>query len=174
MKLKLLASASLFALGMAASLSATAADPVKEITLQGIITNSTCTMTVNGGKSVINVGVFKTEEFAGKTNTKVGSVDMPITLANCSDGEKGNLVVQGITSVANNSKNIFVDNDANTVGFMIAQNDDTTIIPNNTGVALNTASKAGEYTFKVGMASTTESPKGGTYSAPILVAYIVE
>ncbi|WP_235845446.1 hypothetical protein [Morganella psychrotolerans] len=46
----------------AASLNAVAA-PSSEVTLQGILTDTTCDVTINGGKSVLNVGVF---------NTKVG------------------------------------------------------------------------------------------------------
>ncbi|EBK2160706.1 type 1 fimbrial protein, partial [Salmonella enterica subsp. enterica serovar Enteritidis] len=32
---------------------------------------------------------------------------------------------------------------------------------------------AAQYTFKVGMATATDAPAAGSYSAPILVSYIV-
>lgn len=149
------------------------ADASSEVTLQGIITNTTCDVTINGGKSVLNVGVFKSSDFTA--NTKTGSVDMPVTLTNCTPEETGELIVQGLTTVANNDQNIFVSNDADTVGFMIAQNDDTTILKNGQGaqVAIPESESSASYTFKVGMASTSLTPKAGAYSAPILVAYVV-
>lgn len=154
-----------------ASLNAMA-DASQEITLQGIITSTTCDVTVNGGKSVLNVGAFKSVDFVA--NQKLGSVTMPVALTNCSADEEGQLVVQGLTSVKNNDKNLFVENDANTVGFMIADaNGD--IITNNQEVSVD--AKVGEttnYDFTVGMASTTLTPEPGVYSAPILVAYVVE
>ncbi|HHQ2585818.1 MULTISPECIES: fimbrial protein [unclassified Providencia] len=149
------------------------ADASAEVTLQGIITNTTCDVTINGGKSVLNVGVFKSSEFTA--NNKVGSVDMPVTLTNCTPEETGELIVQGLTTVANNDQNIFVGNDADTVGFMVAQADNTTILKNGQGAQVTIAEDetSASYTFKVGMASTSLSPKAGAYSAPILVAYVV-
>lgn len=149
------------------------ADASAEVTLQGIITNTTCDVTVNGGKSVLNLGVFKASQF--EANTKLGSVDMPVTLTNCTEAETGDLIVQGMTSIKNNEQNIFVNNDANTVGFMITTNDGATTLKNGEGAVVEVEEDAtgAEYTFKVGMASTTALPKAGAYSAPILVAYIV-
>lgn len=170
---KFVLATTLFAGMSVISLSANAIGASAEVTLQGIITNTTCDVTVNGGKSVLNVGVFKSSEFT--RNTKVGSIDMPVTLTNCSAAETGNLIIQGITSVTNNDKNLFVANDADTVGFMVAQSDDTTILSSSQGTQLSVAADAtsAEYTFKVGMATTDDVPKAGSYSAPILVAYVV-
>ncbi|MBP6120835.1 MULTISPECIES: fimbrial protein [Providencia] len=159
----------------AMSLNASAAAS-QDVTLQGIITNTTCDVTVNGGKSVLNVGVFKSAAFTA-VNQKVGSVDMPVTLTNCpTDVESGDLIIQGLTSVKNNDKNIFVSNDTDTVGFMIALSDDTTLVKNGEGPVVAVAKDKTEasYNFKVGMASTTVTPVAGSYSAPILVAYVVE
>ncbi|EKT62040.1 fimbrial protein [Providencia burhodogranariea] len=149
------------------------ADASAEVTLQGIITNTTCDVTVNGGKSVLNVGVFKASQF--EANTKLGSVNMPVTLTNCSEIESGDLIIQGMTSTKNNDQNIFVSNDANTVGFMVAADNDTTILKNGQGaeIKIEEDQTSAEYNFKVGMASTTDLPKAGSYTAPILVAYIV-
>lgn len=152
------------------------ADPSAEVTLQGIITNTTCNVTVNGGKSVLNIGVFKSSEFIA--DQKLGSVDMPVTLTNCpaEEAETGDLIIQGLTSVKNNEQNIFVSNDTDTVGFMIAQSDNTTIVKNGGGAVVDVAKDetSATYNFKVGMASTKSAPAAGSYSAPILVAYIVE
>lgn len=174
MNIKIMTTATLLALGLSSSMVANAA-PTGDLTLQGTITKSTCNIVVNGGKSVLNAGVFKSESFTDVVNKKVGSVDMSVALNGCAAGEDGKLVIQGLTSVKNNDQNIFVDNDANTVGFMISQSNGTTIVKNGEGVAIKLADEAtaAEYTFKVGMASTTVAPQGGTYSAPILVAYIV-
>ncbi|HEQ1858965.1 TPA: type 1 fimbrial protein [Providencia alcalifaciens] len=152
---------------------ANAAEPSAEVTLQGVITNSNCVLTVNGGKSVLNIGVFKSSEFTA--NTKVGSINMPVTLTDCSPDETGDLIIQGITSIANNDKNIFVNSDTDTVGFMIAKSDDTTILSANEGtpVAIATDATSSDYSFKVGMATTDMQPAAGAYSAPVLVAYIV-
>jgi len=162
----LLASVSVFSMNASADASA-------EVTLQGIITNTTCNVTVNGGKSVLNVGVFKANQFTA--NQKVGSVNMPVTLTNCTAAEKGDLIIQGLTSVANNDQNIFVSNDTDTVGFMIAENNDTAIVKNGQGpqVSVEEDQTGANYSFKVGMASATAAPVPGSYSAPVLVAYIV-
>jgi len=168
---KIALAAAVFATVSGMSVSANAA-PSAEVTLQGIITNSTCDVTINGGKSVLNVGVFKSADF--QANEKLGSTPMPVSLTNCAADETGNLIVQGLTSVGNNDKNIFVNDDANTVGFMIADADGD-IIAN--GQEIPADAKAGEATnviFNVGMASTASEPTPGVYSAPILVAYIVE
>lgn len=154
------------------SLNANAAASA-EVTLQGVITNTACNVTVNGGKSVLNVGVFKSSSFTANTISSA-KVDMPITLTECDVAEEqGDLIVQGLTSIANNEQNLFVGNDSDTVGFMI-ENAAGDIVKNGTGSALTVAADKTDanYTFKVGMASTSASPKAGTYSAPVLVAYI--
>lgn len=152
------------------------ADASAEVTLQGIITNTTCTVTVNGGKSVLNLGVQKAADF--EANKMLGSVEMPVTLSDCSadDGETGQLIIQGLTSVKNNDKNLFVSDDNNSVGFMITPANSTTPIKNGEGaeLAVTQGETGANYSFKVGMASTTASPTTGSYSAPILVAYIVQ
>nr|WP_314266668.1 type 1 fimbrial protein [uncultured Moellerella sp.] len=151
------------------SMTAIAA-PSAEVTLQGTLTNTTCDVTINGGKSVLNVGVFKTADFTANTITN-NVVEMPVTLTNCDEPETGNLVVQGITSVGNNEQNIFVSDDTQTVGFMIQTADKAKTLTNGQGIEV--ASDDGTYNFNIGMASTKAAPDAGTYSAPILISYIV-
>ena len=57
---------------------------------------------------------------------------------------------------------------------MVALDDDTTIVKNGQGatVTLEPAETSGNYSFNVGMATATAAT-AGSYSAPILVAYIV-
>lgn len=172
MSLKKIALATtVFATVSSMSLNANAA-PSAEVTLQGVITSSTCDVTINGGKSVLNVGVFKSADFVA--NKMQGSTPLPVTLTNCADKEAGNLIIQGITSVANNDKNIFVNDDANTVGFMIADGSSTPIANGQEIAAEVEQGVAKHFNFTVGMASTAAAPAAGSYSAPILVAYIVE
>lgn len=144
-----------------------------EVTLQGVVTNTTCKVTVNGGKSVLDVGIFKSDSFT--PNTMIGKVPMPVTLTDCGDTAAGQLIIQGLTSTGNNDKNIFVSTDNETVGFMIEDEEPKTVV-NGTGPTLSIfddESVVNTYTFKVGMASTTANPTAGSYSAPILVAYVV-
>ena len=179
MAFKKLALTTLFAGASCVSLNAMAA-PSAEVTLQGILTNTTCDVTINGGKSVLNVGVLKTSVGAGSDFTAVNAmssttVDMPVTLVGCAEGEEGNLIIQGITSVGNNQQDIFVATDSQTVGFMI-EDEANKRITNGSGtkVEIGAGETAAQYTFKVGMATTTATPKADSYSAPILVAYIVD
>ncbi|WPA91770.1 type 1 fimbrial protein [Providencia zhijiangensis] len=172
-------STALFMSLSALSLNAMAA-PSAEVTLQGILTNTTCDVTINGGKSVLNVGVLKTSvgendsDFAAVNAMSSTTVDMPVTLTGCTKEEEGNLIIQGITSVGNNQQDIFVATDSQTVGFMI-EDEAGKRITNGSGtkVEIGAGETAAQYTFKVGMATTTDSPKANSYSAPILVAYIV-
>ncbi|EKT60163.1 fimbrial protein [Providencia sneebia] len=157
----------------AASLNANANNASAEVTLQGVITATTCDVTVNGGKSVLNVGTYPSASFVA--NQKLGSVNMPVTLTGCDAAEeKGSLIVQGLTSIANNNQNIFVSKDSDKVGFMVALANDT-VIKSGEGAPVTVATDAtgANYSFKVGMGSTTGTPEPGAYSAPILVAYIV-
>ncbi|MBS0926250.1 type 1 fimbrial protein [Providencia sp. JGM181] len=179
MAFKKLALTTLFAGISCVSLSAMAA-PSAEVTLQGILTNTTCDVTINGGKSVLNVGVLKTSVGAGSDFTAVNAmssttVDMPVTLVGCTKGENGNLIIQGITSVGNNERNLFVSDDSKTVGFMI-ENEANKTVTNGEKIAFGIGAENtdAQYTFKVGMATTTDAPEAGSYSAPILVAYIVD
>ncbi|CAI1547421.1 fimbrial protein [Serratia fonticola] len=153
------------------SMNANAA-PSAEVTLQGTITNTTCDVTINGGKSTLNIGVFKTNQFTS-ANTQIGSVPMNVTLSNCAADESGNLIVQGITSVANNDKNLFVNADADTVGFMIKDAAAIQVTANNGPTVDVEDGIVSEYAFQVGMGSSTTAPVAGAYSAPIVVAYIV-
>ncbi|WP_413492875.1 fimbrial protein [Morganella psychrotolerans] len=166
--------------GMSAvSLNAVAA-PSSEVTLQGILTDTTCDVTINGGKSVLNVGVFNTKvggpdaSFTAANAITNQQVDMPVTLTGCAKGENGELIVQGVTSTGNNEQNVFVAQDTQTTGFMI-QDTNGQSLTNGKGaiVALDAEETSGQYTFKVGMATTNSTPVAGAYSAPILVAYIV-
>lgn len=179
LKTKLL-SVVLFA-GMSATSINVLAAPSAEVTLQGILTDTTCDVTINGGKSVLNVGVFNTK--VGGPNagfTAVNAItekktDMPVTLTGCTKGESGDLIIQGITSVGNNEQNVFVAQDNQTVGFKI-EDSNGDIVTNGKGpqVALAAEETSTQYTFKVGMATTNDTPAAGSYSAPILVAYIVD
>lgn len=173
-------SAALFMSLSASSLNAMAA-PSAEVTLQGILTNTTCDVTINGGKSVLNVGVLKTSvgeadsDFAAVNAMSSTTVEMPVTLVGCTKGENGNLIIQGITSVGNNERNLFVSDDSKTVGFMI-ENEANKTVTNGEKIAFDIGAENtdAQYTFKVGMATTTDAPEAGSYSAPILVAYIVD
>lgn len=180
MSFKKLALTALFAGVSCVSLNAMAA-PSAEVTLQGILTNTTCEVTINGGKSVLNVGVLKTSvgetdsDFSAVNAMSSKTVDMPVTLTGCAEGEEGNLIIQGITSVGNNQNDIFVAADSQTVGFMIEDEDNNRITNGNgANVKIGTGKTAAQYKFKVGMATTTNTPKADSYSAPILVAYIVD
>ncbi|MFC0226305.1 fimbrial protein [Serratia aquatilis] len=153
------------------SLNASAA-PSAEVTLQGIITSTTCDVTVNGGKSTLNVGEFKSSDFT-TANTQVGSVPLKVTLSNCAADETGNLIIQGVTSTANNDKNLFVNADADTVGFMIKNAGNGQVAANANNPVVGALDSPTDYLFSVGMGSTATSPAAGAYSAPIVVAYIV-
>lgn len=179
MAFKKLALTTFFAGISCVSLNAMAAHSA-EVILQGILTNTTCNVTINGGKSVLNVPVLSTSTsdaekgFSGVNTISKITVPMPVTLTGCTKGEEGDLIIQGITSVGNNQQNIFVATDSQTVGFII-QDKDFNDIANGKGVQVTVdgEKKAEQYVFNVGMATTTEMPKPGSYSAPILVSYIV-
>lgn len=161
------------ALMLAGVASTAIAAPSAEVTLQGIITDTTCNVTVNGGKSTLNVGVFRTTDFA-VANSQVGSVPLSVELTDCTAAENGNLMILGETSTKNNDKNLFVNNYADKVGFMIKDSAGaqvTTSSQVNVPVAINTPVN---YSFAVGMGSVDSSPEAGVYSAPIIVAYIVQ
>lgn len=175
-----LLSSALFAGISITSLNAMAA-PSAEVTLQGILTNTTCDVTINGGKSVLNVGVFNTKvsgadaSFSAVNAITANTVDMPVTLVGCADGENGQLIIQGITSVANNEQNLFVAEDSQNVGFMIEDAANATITNGKgTTVDIGAGNTEAQYTFKVGMATATATPAAGSYSAPVLVSYIVD
>lgn len=111
-KTKLL-SAALIA-GLSATSMNVLAAPSAEVTLQGILTDTTCDVTINGGKSVLNVGVFNTKVggpdagFTAANAITTQQADMPVTLTGCAKGEAGDLIIQGITSVGNNEQSVFV------------------------------------------------------------------
>lgn len=70
---------------------------------------------------------------------------------------------------------MFVAQDTQTVGFMIQDSSGKTVTNGKgTAVALDAEETSAQYTFKVGMATTNATPAAGSYSAPILVAYIVD
>ncbi|WP_155522478.1 fimbrial protein [Serratia microhaemolytica] len=146
------------------------AAPYAEVLLYGVITNSTCDVVANKGQATLNVGVFKTKEFAVDTQT-ARTVALPVELTNCAGDEVGELIIQGQAS--GNNENLFVSKADNTVGFMIKGNANQQVQVGK-GVTVP-VSKSGpnKYEFRVGMGSTTASPKTGNYSVPITVAYIV-
>jgi|GEM_PF-1135816 len=156
------------------------AAPSAEVTLQSILTNSTCDVSINGGKSVLNVGVFNTKvggtdaSFTAPNTVTTQQVNMPVTLTGCAKAEKGELIIQGITSVKNNEQNLFVAQDNQSTGFMIQDSKGKTISNGNGAeVSLGDEATNAAYTFKVGMGTTSTTPEVGSYSAPILVSYIV-
>ncbi|MTC48278.1 fimbrial protein [Providencia alcalifaciens] len=158
------------ALFACASLNANAA-ATADVTLEGVITATTCDVSVNGDQATLDVGIYRSVDFTA--NAQLGNVVMPVVLSNCSADETGELLINGITSTGNASQNIFVSNEAETVGFMIADESSVTVA-NGMGPVVNvTAVDGGTYDFTVGMASTTLLPAAGPYSAPITVAYIV-
>lgn len=167
---KQLALALLFAGIGGISLGSNAA-PSGEVTLQGVITNTTCDITINGGKSNLNVGVYKTSSFS--PNTQNGSVPLNVTLRNCGEEETtGNLVIQGITSTANNDKNLFVNSAEEKVGFMIKNSSGDQLSADAGQTVALTKGTPADYTYQVGMGSTAAAPVAGAYSAPIVVAFI--
>ncbi|QQN35151.1 type 1 fimbrial protein [Rahnella aceris] len=142
-----------------------------DVTLTGIITSTTCDVTVNNAKATLNVGVFKSGDFTA--NTQQGSVPLPVELTNC-ENESGALIIQGVTASANPGKQLFTAATEDTVGFMIKTSDNASQVAVDENVALDvTSAGANAYTFNVGMGSTTLTPAAGAYSAPITVAYIV-
>jgi len=160
----------------AASINAIAANG--EVTLQGVLTSTTCTINPNGGKSTLNVGTFNTKvgdagaSFTGINTISSQTVAMPVALTGCTAGEAGELVIQGTTSTGNAEQNVFVAESAQTVGFMI-EDAAGNVITEGVPLSVGAASTSASYTFNVGMATTTLTPAAGSYSAPILVAYIV-
>ncbi|WP_336193006.1 type 1 fimbrial protein [Providencia stuartii] len=149
------------------------ADAQATITLEGVITNTTCDVEVNGGQATLFVGVYKSSDF--EVNKQLGSVPMPVSLTNCTGAETGKLVVQGLTATGDTQNQIFVDDVTNTVGFMIKDANGTQA-SNLDGPELEIADgeTSAKYIFEVGMGSTTTSPTADAYSAPILVAYVTE
>lgn len=147
------------------------AAPSADVTLKGIITSTTCDVTVNNAKATLNLGVFKSGDFTA--NTQQGSVPLPVELTNCGN-ESGALVIQGVTASSNPGKQLFTAATEDTVGFMIKTSDNASQVAADDNVALDvTSAGANTYAFNVGMGSTTLAPAAGAYSAPITVAYIV-
>lgn len=142
-----------------------------DVTLEGVITATTCDITVNGGQSTLDVGIYRSADFIA--NTRLGDVSLPVELTNCSKDESGELIIKGVTSTGNANQNIFVGNDNNTVGFMIANAASETVTNGAGPVVAVKKDEGGSYNFVVGMASTTVNPAAGAYSAPIMVAYLV-
>lgn len=170
MSIKNVISVTLFAAITGASMMANAA-PSANVTLTGIITNTTCDVTVNNAQATLNVGVYKSGDFTA--NTQQGSVPLPVELTNCAD-ESGALIIQGTTASTNPSKQLFTAATGDTVGFMIKTSDNASQVAADEDVARDvTSAGSNSYTFNVGMGSTTLTPAAGAYSAPITVAYIV-
>lgn len=165
-------SAALFATALGFSAVANAA-PSANVTLQGIITLTTCDVTVNNGVATLDVGVFKSGQFA--VNTQLGAVTLPVALTNCTADETGNLIIQGVTATANPAGTLFTALATDTVGFMI-KNSVSAQIVEGTGPLVSVSAVAGglTYNFSVGMGSTTLNPQPGSYTVPITVAYIVD
>lgn len=162
----------LLIVGTAGACFSASAAPSAEVTLQGIVTNTTCDITVNGGKSTLNIGVQKASAFSA-ANTQVGSVPLNVTLSGCTVDETGSLIVQGVTSTANNDKNLFVSASTDTVGFMLRDAAGKQISTASKTSVSATKAAAVNYAFSVGMGSAKTTATAGSYSAPVVVAYIV-
>lgn len=164
-----------------ASISATSINAIAamgEVTLQGVLTSSTCTINTNGGKSTLNVGTFNTKvgeagaSFSGVNTITEQTVALPVALTGCTASEAGELIIQGTTSTGNAEQNVFVAESAQPVGFMI-EDSAGNVITEGVPLSIGAGNTTGSYIFNVGMATTTMTPEAGSYSAPILVAYIV-
>jgi len=149
-----------------------------EVTLQGVLTATTCTVNPNGGKSTLNVGTFNTKvggagaSFSAVNTITDQTVAMPVALTGCTAGEVGELIIQGTTSTGNAEQNVFVAENSQAVGFMI-EDAEGNVVTEGVPLTVAAASTSASYTFNVGMGTTTLTPEAGSYSAPILVAYIV-
>jgi type 1 fimbria pilin len=164
-----------------ASLSAVSINAISatgEVTLQGVLTATTCTVTPNSGKSTLNVGTFNTKvgevgaSFSAVNTITSQTVAMPVALTGCTAGEAGELIIQGTTSTGNAEQNVFVAENSQAVGFMI-EDAEGNVITEGVPLSIGAGNTAASYTFNVGMGTTTLTPEAGSYSAPILVAYLV-
>lgn len=162
-----------------------AGDNGASIVLQGVITNTTCALDVNGvnGGTTVDTKDHPVETFADNANNLTGSLfPMKITLKGClpdsAEAEAtvaGNLIVLGNVA-ANGNNNIFVGNSTDT-GFMVLKENGTTsadAVQNNTGVPVTVSKANTDYTFQVAMASTVPVPAVGAYTAPITVSFAAE
>lgn len=163
------------------SFSANAAN-TSTVTLSGIISAATCDIDVNGvsGGARVYTGVHTVADFNGNANTITGTpVPMKVTVKNCNPagaattGSTGMLYVSG-TTASNGNNNIFVGNDSNT-GFMILDKMSSPVV-NDAFVSMDLPADAttASYDFTVAMASTTETPGAGLYTAPVVIAYATE
>lgn len=162
---KTIVAAALFA---GVTMTANAADTA-DITLNGEIVLSTCDIELNNGAATLEVGTYKSQDFVA--NQQLGSVSLPVSLTNCTDGESGFLKVTGSTASANNE--IFTANDGDSVGFMMTYNSAPVVADQNTAAITVTGTDHQEE-FLVGMASETVDPAPGQYSAPVTVSYVVQ
>jgi len=152
-------------------LSATAGPNQQDITLTGAISAVSCEVVLNGGSSTLNVGTFAADAFA-VANKQVGSIPLYISLNGCSaesTEDTGALYVQGLT--ANGSQSLFVNNAANSVGFMLTDAASNPVV-NNQAIPLDVAEGSNSYQFTAGMGSLNATPANGSYSAPIVIAYV--
>lgn len=153
------------------AINANAAEGTTEVTLQGLITTTTCNVTANQGNSVLDVGIFKSAEFT--PNVQLGNTELVVNLADCPDTESGDLIITGVTAKNRAENDIFTSSVDGTVGFMI-QDSAGNQVANFVATPLDVEEGAATYTFKVGMASTTVTPVAGLYSAPINVTYVTK
>lgn len=149
-------------------MTANAADTA-DITLNGEIVLSTCDIELNNGAATLEVGTYKSKDFVA--NQQLGSVSLPVSLTDCTDGESGFLKVTGNTASSNNE--IFTPAQGDTVGFMMTYNGAPVVAGQNTA-AVSVSGTTHNEEFLVGMASEATNPAPGTYSAPITVSYVVQ
>jgi Protein of unknown function (DUF2574)./Fimbrial protein. len=173
---------SAFSLAVTSFSASAATSNTANVTLSGIISAATCGMEVNGvsGGTRVDTGMHVVDDFTGNANTYVGTpVPMTVTVKNCTPagaattGSTGWLYVSGNTA-ANGNNNIFVGSNTST-GFMVLDEADSPVA-NETPVSLNLpeAATTASYSFTAAMASTTETPTAGLYTAPIVIAYATE
>lgn len=144
-----------------------------DVTLQGVITKTTCDVSVNNGNPTLNVGVFKTTEFNGSL-TQIGETPLTVELKSCSADETGKLLVLGTTASAAPANTLFVNNVSDKTGFMLKDSGSVQVV--NAAEKIDVTVKKAtptNYTFKVGMGSTVATPEPGIYTAPVTIAYLV-
>ncbi len=175
MKNKVLATALFAALG---GMTLTAqANPWVDLTLEGVVTKSTCTMTANNGNKQVKVGVLKNTAFTAAGTLTGTPVNLDIKLDSCGAAETGDLIIDGNTNTTHPT--VFVGNAADTVGFVIqdatgAAMRDRTATSDTTGIVVPAAGSK-TYQFKVGMASTIHPvPNGSKPTAPVKIIYYVQ
>jgi len=141
-----------------------------DVMLRGTIVDTTCEVTTNNGAAELNVGSFGKSAFT-TPKQQVGKEPLQVSLTLCDPNEEGALLVTGIVGADND---IFMNNTAQSAGFMLTEDDGTTQVTNNTAIPV-TADADGNlsYTFNAGMAVMDIADIApGEYNAPIKISYV--